>query len=231
VEDSLTDVEPAAPSYAQPSYSSSQSSYTDSFRGTVSDAGEKVSEFASDTTEKVSNFAGAAADKAGDYAERAVDKAGDYAERAASATSRVAGEVVDRLRNNAELAAERGTTTIGDEVVEKIAGFAARQVEGIYDLGGDLARALASVKEKVGLGEKDEQSDRGVTVRLEGNTATVKIVIVIEYGYVVYTVAEQVRGKVIDAVERLLSLDVTAVDVVVDDVHIDESKLAGTVKG
>jgi uncharacterized alkaline shock family protein YloU len=247
-DDSLEHVEPAAPSYSFAAAQPGQSS----FRGSVNDAGEKVSAFASDTTDKVSAFAsdtgervsafasetgdkvGAFAsetsEKVGAFASETADRAGDYVEKAAGATGRLANQVADRLRNNAELANDRGTTTIGDEVVEKIAGFATRQVEGIYDLGGNLARALASVKERVGLGEADEQSDRGVTVRLEGGSAAIKIVIVIEYGYVVYTVAEQVRTKVISAVETLLGLDVTAVDVVVDDVHIDESKLAETVK-
>jgi uncharacterized alkaline shock family protein YloU len=169
-------------------------------------------------------------DKVGAFAEQAVDRAGDYAHAAAAATTRFAGDVADRIRNNAELPNERGTTTIADEVVEKIAGFATREVEGIYDLGGDVARVFASVKERIGLGDKDDDSDRGVTVRLEGKNASIKIVIVIEYGYVVYTVCEQVRTKVIDKVESLLGLDVVAVDIVVDDIHIDESKFAPTAK-
>src|SRR5690348_1281121 len=169
-------------------------------------------------------------DKVGAFAEQAVDRAGDYAHAAAAATTRFAGDVADRIRNNAELPNERGTTTIADEVVEKIAGFATREVEGIYDLGGDVARVFASVKERIGLGDKDDDSDRGVTVRLEGKNASIKIVIVIEYGYVVYTVCEQVRTKVIDKVESLLGLDVVAVDIVVDDIHIDDSKFAPTAK-
>jgi uncharacterized alkaline shock family protein YloU len=164
------------------------------------------------------------------FADHAADRAGDYAQSAVAATSRFAGDVADRIRNNAELPSERGTTTIADEVVEKIAGFATREVEGIYDLGGDAARVLASVKERIGLGDADEQSDRGVTVRLEGKNAKIKIVIVIEYGHVVYMVCEQVRTKVIDKVEGLLGLDVTAVDIVVDDIHIDESRFAQTAK-
>jgi uncharacterized alkaline shock family protein YloU len=171
-----------------------------------------------------------AGEKVSDFAEHAVDRAGDYAQAAAAATTKFAGDFADRLRNNAELPNERGTTTIADEVVEKIAGFATREVEGIYDLGGDVARVFASVKERIGLGDKDDDSDRGVTVRLEGRNANIKIVIVIEYGYVVYTVCEQVRTKVIDKVESLLGLEVTAVDIVVDDIHIDDSKFAQTAK-
>src|SRR6185437_3079726 len=171
-----------------------------------------------------------AGEKVSAYAEEAVDRAGDYAEAAVATTTKFAGAVADRIRNNAELQGGRGTTTIADEVVEKIAGFATREIEGIYDLGGDVARVFASVKERIGLGDKDDDSDRGVTVRLEGRNANIKIVIVIEYGYVVYTVCEQVRTKVIDKVESLLGLEVTAVDIVVDDIHIDDSKFAQTAK-
>ena len=79
-------------------------------------------------------------------------------------------DLVERLRNNAELAADRGTTTIANEVVEKIAAIAAREVPGVYDLGGDVARLFASVKERIGLGGKDggESADQGVKVKLKG---------------------------------------------------------------
>ena len=136
-----------------------------------------------------------------------------------------AGEVVNRLRNNASVAAARGRTTIANEVVEKIAGIAAREVPGVYDLGGDVARVFAAVKERVGLGDAD--ADQGVSVRLDGKTAVVKVVIVIEYGFVVYSVTEKVRQKVISSVEKLLGLEVVAVDVTVDDVHVpDEGAVA-----
>jgi uncharacterized alkaline shock family protein YloU len=200
-----TDVEPAAttsPVHAVPV------AEPVGFRERLDDAGDRVTAFAGDTAER----------------------AGDYAHAAAAATTRFAGDVATRIRNSADLQNERGTTTIADEVVEKISGFAAREVEGIYDLGGDMARVFASVKERIGLGDADEDSDRGVSVRLEGKNANIKIVIVIEYGYIVYTVCEQVRTKVIAAVESMLGLEVTAVDIVVDDIHIDDSKFAATAK-
>jgi uncharacterized alkaline shock family protein YloU len=184
-----------------------------------------LSDNLNDAGDRARVFAGEAADKAGQYA----DKAGEYAKEAAERAKEAGAKAVDRMRNNAELAHDRGTTTISNEVVEKIAGFGAREVEGVYDLGGDLARVFGSLKEKVGLGESEEEN-RGVSVRLEGRTAAIKITIVIEYGYQVYTVTEQVRGKVIAAVEEFLGLDVTAVDIVVDDIHIDETKLASTAK-
>src|SRR6185312_9816983 len=60
-----------------------------------------------------------AGEKVSTYAEEAVDRAGDYAQAAVATTTKFAGEVADRIRNNAELPNERGTTTIADEVVEK----------------------------------------------------------------------------------------------------------------
>jgi uncharacterized alkaline shock family protein YloU len=93
--------------------------------------------------------------------------------------------------------AARGVTSVSDEVVEKIAGTVAREVPGVADLGGDLARFFASVKEKVGLGEVGDDSDRGVSAKVEGNRAVVNVVIVIESGYVVHEVTEAVRVKVI----------------------------------
>jgi uncharacterized alkaline shock family protein YloU len=192
----------------------------DKVGGYASGAADRVGGYASGAAGKVGDYASDAADKVGDYASDAADKLGDAAERAVAASGRIAHDVVDRLRNNAELVADRGTTTIADEVVEKIAGIAAREVPGVFDLGGDVARVFASVKERVGLG--DTSADQGVSVRLEGKDAAVKLVLVIEYGHVVYTVTEKVRAKVISAVENLVGLNVTAVDILVDDVHVAE---------
>jgi uncharacterized alkaline shock family protein YloU len=166
-------------------------------------------------------------DQVGEQISDAVDRAGDAVERAAAASGRVASQVVERLRNNAELAAERGMTSIADEVVEKIAGIATREVPGVYDLGGDVARFFANVKERIGLGDSDDDADRGMSVRLEGRTAVINITLVIEYGFVVHSVTEKVRAKVISSVENLLGLEVTEVNIRVDDVHVEDAGPVG----
>jgi len=171
-------------------------------------------------TERASERAGEVAARAGEVAAQVGAQVGEAVERAAQASGRVAAAVVERLRNNAEMIVERGTTTIANEVVEKIAAIAAREVPGVYDLGGDVARFFAVVKERVGFGDGDEDADRGVRVRLEGTTASVTITLVIEYGFVVHSVTEKVRAKVIGAIENLLGLEVTEVNIVVDDVHV-----------
>jgi len=149
-----------------------------------------------------------------------VHRAGELAEKAGDAVQGAAANVVTRIRNNATVAAGRGRTTIGNEVVEKIAGIAAREVPGVHDLGGDVARVLSAVKEKLHLGE--ESAAQGVSVKLEGKAAEITVVIVIEFGFQVFSVTEKVREKVISSVENLLGLDVVSVDVTVDDVHVPE---------
>jgi uncharacterized alkaline shock family protein YloU len=177
------------------------------------------------TVDSVKEKAAEFADQAGVALEKAGDAVQDAAGRAVEATREAAGNVVARIRNNASLPAARGRTTIANEVVEKIAGIAAREVPGVYDLGGDVARVFSAVKERLKLGE--ESSAQGVSVKLDGKTAEVEVVIVIEFGFQVYSVTEKVREKVISSVENLLGLEVVGVDLVVDDVHVPEDGPVG----
>ena len=179
----------------------------------------------SSTVDGIRDKAGAVASDLADRAGDALDKAGNAVSEATDATRSAATNVATRLRNNATLPAGRGHTTIANEVVEKIAGIAAREVPGVYDLGGDVARMFSSVKERLHIGE--ESAAQGVSVRLEGRNAEIEVVIVIEFGFQVYSVTEKVREKVISSVENLLGLDVTAVNVTVDDVHIEEEGAPG----
>jgi uncharacterized alkaline shock family protein YloU len=112
-----------------------------------------------------------------------------------------------------------GQTTIADEVVEKIAGIAVRKVPGVHDLGGDTSRLLASARERIGLGEGGS-GGRGISVKLTGRTARVAVTLVVEYGNPVYDVADQVRESLADAVERMLGIEVTEVDVVIEDIRV-----------
>jgi uncharacterized alkaline shock family protein YloU len=199
----MTDVDTGAPAApAVPAQPEAEQSRVDEIR-------DKAADVAADVKER-----------AGEAIEQAGAAISDAADRVATATKEAASSAVTRLRNNASIPAARGKTVIANEVVEKIAGIAAREVPGVYDLGGDAARLFSSVRERLHLGE--ESAAQGVSVRLEGKTAEIEIVIVIEFGFVVYSVTEKVREKVISSVENLLGLEVLAVDVTVDDVHIED---------
>ena len=43
----------------------------------------------------------------------------------------------------------KGKTTIADSVVSKVAGIAAREVAGVYKLGGGVARALGAMTQRL----------------------------------------------------------------------------------
>lgn len=111
---------------------------------------------------------------------------------------------------------QRGTTTIAPSVVNRVAGIAAREVPGVYQLGGASARALSSVTQRVGIGDLRSQ---GVSVEVGERQAAVDLTIVVEYGESIPQITEHVRDQVIKRVEGITGLEVTEVNITVDDLH------------
>ncbi|MFE3455074.1 Asp23/Gls24 family envelope stress response protein [Nonomuraea sp. NPDC059194] len=118
------------------------------------------------------------------------------------------------------LVTEQGRTTIADGVVAKIAGLAAREVSGVYDMGGGTARAIGAVRGMVG---GDKSVTQGVQVEVGERQAAVDLDLVVEYGAAIPDLAGAVRRNVIAAIERMTGLEVTEVNVAVNDVHLPES--------
>ncbi|MBS4102600.1 Asp23/Gls24 family envelope stress response protein [Tsukamurella paurometabola] len=119
----------------------------------------------------------------------------------------------------------RGSTSIADVVVSKIAGIAAREVDGVYDLGGQAARVVGRIRETLP-GAPD--LTQGVTVEVGERQAAVDVAIVAEYGVAIHDLAAGIRSNVIDAVESMTGLEVTEVNVTVHDVHFaDDDDVTG----
>jgi uncharacterized alkaline shock family protein YloU len=114
--------------------------------------------------------------------------------------------------------AEHGKTSIADGVVQKIAGLAAREVSGVHALGGGAARALGALRERIP--GSTQSASQGVTVEVGEKQAAVDLDLVTEYGVSIVDVAQAVRRNVIDAVEGMTGLDVTEVNVTVNDIHL-----------
>jgi uncharacterized alkaline shock family protein YloU len=112
----------------------------------------------------------------------------------------------------------QGRTTVADTVVEKIAGLAARDVRGVYALGGGTARALGALRERIPGGRTS--LGQGVSVEVGERQAAVDLDIVVEYGAEIGELSKAVRRNVIANIERMTALEVTEVNISVDDVHI-----------
>jgi uncharacterized alkaline shock family protein YloU len=112
----------------------------------------------------------------------------------------------------------KGSITVADEVVEKVAALAALEVSGVADMGGDLVRAFESVRERIGIGQR--RVNQGVNATIVGQEVAIDLTIVVEYGHVVMEVATEVRSNVARSVTRMLGMDVTEVNVTVDDVRL-----------
>lgn len=118
--------------------------------------------------------------------------------------------------------ASRGKTSIADGVVEKIAGMAAREVPGVFALGGGLSRTLGAVRDRVPGGRLNVT--RGVKVEVGERQTALDLDIVVEYGVPIPDVAHDVRENVIAAVERMTGLEVVEVNLAVNDVHLPEDE-------
>ncbi|MBG6192237.1 putative alkaline shock family protein YloU [Arthrobacter sp. CAN_A212] len=112
---------------------------------------------------------------------------------------------------------DRGATSIADNVVAKIAGIALRDIPGVYALGGGAARALGSIRGAVG---QKEDHTRGISVEVGQTQVAVDVTLVVEYPHPLKDVADQVRDAIYSAVEDLVGMEVTEVNVTISDIHV-----------
>ena len=116
------------------------------------------------------------------------------------------------------LQSTQGVTTIAQDVVQKIAGLAAREVSGVYALGGGAARTLGALRERI---QGAQQSiGQGVSVEVGEKQAAVDLDLVTEYGAPIAEVTRSVRRNVIGSVEGMTGLQVTEVNIAVNDIHL-----------
>ncbi len=113
---------------------------------------------------------------------------------------------------------DHGSTLIAEQVVQKIAGVACREVPGVYAMGSSGRRMLSSLSERIP-GSTTNVSN-GVQVEKGERQCAIDISIVVEYGYSVVEVANKLRETIIDAVEYGTGLEVVEVNIQVTDVKI-----------
>lgn len=112
--------------------------------------------------------------------------------------------------------ADGGKTIIESNVVAKVIGIAARDVEGVYALGGGAARAIGAIRGAVG----NTDLTQGVSVEVGEKQVAADLTIAVEYPQPLKQVADNVRAAVYKAVEDLVGLDVVEVNISITDIHI-----------
>jgi uncharacterized alkaline shock family protein YloU len=116
------------------------------------------------------------------------------------------------------LAGTHGTTSIADTVVSKIAGIAAKDVSGVYALGGSASRAVGALRERIPGGRVNHS--QGISVEVGETQAAVDVDMIAEYGVAIADLASGVRRNVIASIERMTGLQVTEVNISVADFHL-----------
>ena len=116
------------------------------------------------------------------------------------------------------LVTEQGKTTIADTVVAKIAGIATREISGVHDLGAGASRAVGALRERIPGGRTNQ--GQGVSVEVGERQAAVDIQLVADYGVSIADLSAGIRRNVISAVERMTGLDVTEVNIEVQDIYL-----------
>jgi uncharacterized alkaline shock family protein YloU len=126
---------------------------------------------------------------------------------------------------------KQGKTTIAASVVQKIAGIAAREISGVYAMGGGVSRAFGAIRERIPGGGTGATNITGVQVEVGEKQAAIDLDIIVEYGASIVDLARAVRRNVIAAVERMTGLEVIEVNIAVNDIHlpdtVDEDALPG----
>lgn len=100
---------------------------------------------------------------------------------------------------------ERGSLTVADRVVERVAGHAVTRVDG--------ASAAPRRVLGVAVGAARESREASVDARVDGHMATVEASVAIGWPASVPTVADQLRQQVRADVERITGVRVAHVDI------------------
>ena len=134
-------------------------------------------------------------------------------ETPATASTAASSAIRDRLVTG------EGQITVAENVVQKIAGKACREIAGVHAMGTGGTRAFGAVRERIP-GSTGPNVAQGVGVEVGETEAAVDLDIVVEYGVSIAELGRSIQRNVKQAVERMTGLRVVEVNIAVDDVYL-----------
>jgi uncharacterized alkaline shock family protein YloU len=125
-------------------------------------------------------------------------------------------------RTQSPLQTERGSTSISDSVVSKIAGIASQEVDGIR-MGSGGSQAVSGILGSITGGGSGSQT-QGVSVEVGQEEAAIDLTLTAEYGKSIPQLAEAVRRNVANRVESLVGLRVNEVNITVSNIFFPQQE-------
>lgn len=122
------------------------------------------------------------------------------------------------MDENTNTSVNMGIVKISDDVVSVIAGLAAAEVKGITGMSTSLAGGITQI-----LGGKKNPS-KGVKVTVAEDSASIDIVVGVEYGVKIPEIAKVVQDNVKKTVETMTGLKVSAVNIYVQNVIVPKNE-------
>ncbi|MEG2380863.1 MAG: Asp23/Gls24 family envelope stress response protein [Oscillospiraceae bacterium] len=109
----------------------------------------------------------------------------------------------------------RGIVRISNNVIGKLAGYAATNCYGVVGM------ATGGGKDGFAKLLKLENMDKGVRVKVEGNTLEIALFIIVEYGVNINTVGDVIKSNVKYQIEQMTGLEVKSVIVNVESIRVN----------
>lgn len=119
------------------------------------------------------------------------------------------------------LANSDGKISVAQSVVVKIAGLATREVAGVHAMGTSSTRAFGALKERIP-GSSGPSATQGVSAEVGETQVALDLDVVVEYGVAIADLGRSIQRNVKSSVERMTGLEVTEVNVNVDDVYLGD---------
>src|SRR5438067_13744593 len=136
-----------------------------------------------------------------------------------SSTTMATSSAADASSSPARLQNDQGKISVAQNVVQKIAGMACREISGVHRMGTSSGRAFGALRERIP-GSSGPNVAQGVGVEVGETQAAIDLDIVVEYGVSIADLGKSIQRNVKQSVERMTGLEVVEVNVNVDDVYL-----------